>query len=105
MSTDKSFSQYVLDQLNTNLTRVRSMFGEYALYYDDRVVGLICDNTVYLKITPKTSTLLGQNYPTGLAYPGAKPSFQISEEILEDSEFFRKLLASCSQDVPLKKGK
>ena len=29
----------------------KKMFGEYALYLDGKIVGLICDNQLYLKPT------------------------------------------------------
>jgi len=34
------------------------MFGEYALYYDEKVVALICDGAIFLKITPSTTKIL-----------------------------------------------
>lgn len=58
MSTSRNFIAYVLDQINDPKARIKAMFGEYALYYDERVVCLICDDTVFLKITPNTTTLL-----------------------------------------------
>lgn len=103
MSTDKHFAEFILDQVNDVNVRVHKMFGEYALYWDNRVVGLICNNTVYVKITEKTTKILGENYQTGFAYPGAKASFWLDSEILENRDLFRQLLRECSKDVPVKK--
>lgn len=85
--------------------RTRAMFGEYALYYDDRVVALICDEVVYLKITPGTTALLGADHEAGPPYSAAKPHYIISEKLIQDQTKFTKLLAACAQDVPAKKKK
>ena len=99
MSTRKDFVDYLLDQISDESARVRAMFGEYALYYEDVVVGLVCDNTVFIKITPGTKRILGEDAPTGPAYPGAKPSFILSEEYLEKREELQSLIRICADDV------
>jgi TfoX/Sxy family transcriptional regulator of competence genes len=104
MPTKKDFAEYVLDQIDDEKARVRAMFGEFALYYDDKVVALICDSTVFVKITPASTEILTDN-EKGLAYPGAKDSFILSEEELENREFIRDLLERVAQDVPAKKKK
>ena len=44
MSSKQSTVDYILDQLSeSGNVRVRKMFGEYALYCDEKVVGLICE--------------------------------------------------------------
>lgn len=103
MSTTKDFAQYVLDQIDSPLARVRGMFGEFALYYDERVVAFICDNTVFMKITQSTQNLLEEVCRKGEAYPGSKDYYVISEEQLEDFKFFTKAVEACAQDVPRKK--
>jgi TfoX/Sxy family transcriptional regulator of competence genes len=104
MPTKKDFAEYVLDQIDDELARVRAMFGEFALYYDDKVVALICDSTVFVKVTPASTEILINN-EKGPAYPGAKDSFILSEEELENREFLRDLLGKVAQDVPAKKKK
>jgi TfoX/Sxy family transcriptional regulator of competence genes len=104
MPTKKDFAEYVLDQIDDEKARVRAMFGEFALYYDDKVVALICDSTVFVKITPASMEILTDN-EKGPAYPGAKESFILSEEELENREFIRDLLERVAQDVPAKKKK
>ena len=50
MSTSQSTIDYILDQLQgVGEVGARKMFGEYALYCDDRVVGLVCDDTLFVK--------------------------------------------------------
>lgn len=78
------------------------MFGEYAMYKDGVVVGLICDDTFFLKITPNTTKILSENYPTWLPYPKAKPQFQIDEWIIEDKDMIQNLIENCKRDVEKK---
>ena len=105
MSTTKDFAEYVLDQIGSPLARTRGMFGEFALYYDERVVAFICDNTVFIKITPNTKNLLEEVCKRGEAYPGSKDYYIISEEQLENAKFFRNAVELCAEDVPQKKKK
>ena len=95
MSTKKDFAVYVLDQVNDKKARVKAMFGEYALYYNEKVVALICDNKVFLKITKGTKEILG-NHKIGKAYPNSSDFFVLGEEILEDSANFRKTIKWCA---------
>ena len=39
-------------------SRAARMFGEYGLYLDDRVIALICDDTLFLKNIPEAAALL-----------------------------------------------
>jgi TfoX/Sxy family transcriptional regulator of competence genes len=69
---------FILDQLSALPTvRARKMFGEYALYCEEKVVALVCDNQLFVKITPAGKKLVGERYEEGEAYPGAKPSMVI----------------------------
>jgi TfoX/Sxy family transcriptional regulator of competence genes len=50
---------YLLDQLsNLPNVRVRRMFGAYALYCDEKVVALVCDNQLFGKIAPSSKPQL-----------------------------------------------
>ena len=50
MATQRDFVDYVAEQLalGARLTQ-RKMFGEYALYIDDKVVAFACDNSLFIK--------------------------------------------------------
>jgi TfoX/Sxy family transcriptional regulator of competence genes len=87
MATSRSTTEFILDQLSAvPNVRVRKMFGEYALYCDEKVVALICDDQLFVKITPVGKALVGDRYAEGTAYPGAKPSMLVSADDLEDHE-------------------
>jgi len=50
MSTSQAAIDFTLDQVEgTGEVRVRKMFGEYALYCDEKVVALACDDRQWFK--------------------------------------------------------
>jgi TfoX/Sxy family transcriptional regulator of competence genes len=103
MSTSKATVEYILEQLAPIVdVRVRSMFGEYALYCFDRVVGLICDDEVFIKTTEAGQEYAAGRYVVGTAYPGAKPSMNISDSI-DDADFFCELVRITANALPPKK--
>lgn len=107
MSTSPETIIYLSDQL-TSLSgrfRTRKMFGEYALYLDDKVVALICDDQVFLKITDEGKKYLGVNYKEGLPYPGSKPYILLGGDIIENKEAFCELLNITASELPLPKPK
>ena len=110
MSTSLSTIDFLLDQL-TGLADVhaRKMFGEFALYCGDKVVALVCDNQLFVKITPPGKALVGAGYQEGEAYPGAKPSLLIGADLIEDSdrlcELIRVTAAALPPPKPKKAGK
>ena len=104
MATKKDFAEYILDQIDDERARVLAMFGEFALYYNDKVVALICDNTVFVKITLSSEELLKEN-ETGPAYPSAKDTYILTEEQIEDRDFLKELFERVAEDLPLPKKK
>ena len=104
MSTKQGTVDYILDQL-VSLKNVftRKMFGEYALYYEGKVVGLICNDTLYIKITEEGKKFVGKYYKEGYAYDGAKVSMQINEDQIDDHEWLSELVAITSQNLPIPK--
>lgn len=93
MSTQQSTVNYIEDQLS-GLKEIssRKMFGEYALYCQGKVVALVCDDTLFVKITPQGKDFVGKHYREGWAYHGAKTSMQIAPELLEDRQWLSELI-------------
>jgi TfoX/Sxy family transcriptional regulator of competence genes len=81
------------------------MFGEYALYCDEKVVGLVCDDTLFIKITEPGKTFIGRHYKEGHAYPGAKISMMIDGDLIEEREWLRELVRITADNLPLPKRK
>lgn len=97
MSSTQDFLDFVIDQIdNKNLVKWRKMFGEYAIYYDEKVIGLITDNQFYLKNTENARKFLIENYREEnikLASPfkKAKDWILLDEEI-ENKELLNELI-------------
>jgi TfoX/Sxy family transcriptional regulator of competence genes len=102
MATDRDRVAFFAEAMErAGRITTRSMFGEYALYCDGRVVGFACDDQLFLKITPGSQALLpdGRRAP---AYPGSKDYFLIEDE-LDDPDALARLVRAVAADVPEKK--
>jgi TfoX/Sxy family transcriptional regulator of competence genes len=104
MASDQSYVDYVCEQasLGDSLS-YKKMFGEYALYLEGKVVGLVCDNQLFIKPTPEGQRMLGvvSEHPP---YPGAKPQFRIGSE-LDDKDLLRRLFVATAHALPPPKPK
>lgn len=79
MATQKETIEFILDKLRDRRRfTARAMFGEYALYADGKVVALVCDDRLYVKILP-ASRALESLCEKGEPYPGAKPHYLVDE--------------------------
>lgn len=99
MATDPNFVEFITDQIkNVGIITAKKMFGEYGVYCNGKLFGVICDNKLFIKPTDKGRDFIGN--PTELpAYPGAKPSFLIEDKI-EDSKWLTKLVKITTDNLP-----
>lgn len=105
MASQQSFIDYILDQISgAGSVSAKKMFGEYALYCDNKVVALVCNDQLYVKPTKAGKEFIG-SYQEGFPYPGAKPYLVIPNEQLEDNEWVEKLIKISAQELPLPKKK
>lgn len=99
MSTSADRAAFIAEQAaGAGPVSTRKMFGEYALYLDGKVVALICDDSLFVKITPGSLALLG-DHETGAPYPGAKPHYQC-DAMLDEPDSLAPLLRAVAADVP-----
>ena len=106
MATKQSTIDYILDQISgAGELRARKMFGEYALYCNDKVVALVCADQLFLKITAEGKKYVGDRYEEGQAYASAKPSMLISGELIEDREWIQELIRLTAEALPMPKPK
>ncbi|NOX75345.1 MAG: TfoX/Sxy family protein [Gammaproteobacteria bacterium] len=104
MASDLNFVEFVVEQIqNAGAIRHRKMFGEYALYCNDKVVALICDNQLFVKPTKSGRVFIGKVVEKP-PYSGAKPSFLIEDQI-EDSDWISRLICVTEAELPLPKPK
>lgn len=80
MATSQAFITCLQEQLRTaGEITLRKMFGEYGLYLDGVFVAVVCDNRLFIKVTPEGEKAF-PSQPKAPAYPGAKPSFLTDAE-------------------------
>ena len=104
MASDINFIEFIVDQIESSGSiRYRKMFGEYAIYCNDKVVALICNDQLLVKPT-KAGRLFIDNVVEAPAYPGAKPSFLIDDQ-LEDREWLSELIVLTEKELPKPKPK
>ena len=103
MATKPEYAAYVCDQLRgAGEVAARKMFGEYGFYLDGKLVGLVCDDTVYIKPTEAGRALLGQPV-LAPPYEGSKDYFRLDD--IEDREAMAALLRAGWEELPLPKPK
>lgn len=103
MASSTEYVQFVCEQMRgAGEVTARKMFGDYCLYCSGKVIGLVCDDVVYLKPTPAAKKRLPEaTYQP--PYAGAKP--QIVLEELEDTAFLTSLLREMWEELPAPKPK
>ena len=105
MATEKETIEFILSELgNSKRFTARAMFGEYALYADDKVVALVCDDQLYVKILPE-SAALEKVCDTDSPYPGAKPHYLFEESMLSTIKELPDILLAIAGALPAKKKK
>lgn len=104
MATDPGTAEFILDTVaGAGAVAVRKMFGEYALYCDGKVVGLICDDTLFLKPVPEVRAIL-TDADQGAPYPGAKTHLRIESQ-LDDPDLMARLVRTIADALPEPKPK
>ncbi|PID47130.1 MAG: competence protein TfoX [Proteobacteria bacterium] len=104
MASNQEFVDFVLDQLeDVGDVYVKKMFGEYCLYANGKVLGLICQNQLFIKPTKAGRKYIGEVVEAP-AYKGAKPSFLIEDKI-EDKEWLSELVRISLKELPEPKKK
>ena len=79
MASNADFVQYVVDQCSgAGDISVRKMMGDWCIYCDGVIFGLICDNILYIKETDAGRKLLREEV-LAQPYPGAKDHFYIED--------------------------
>jgi DNA transformation protein len=84
--------------------RSHKMFGEYAVYLDDKVIAFVCDDQLFLKPTEEGRGVIGTP-DEAPAYPGSKLYFRIPEDTWEDPDLLANLARVTADALPAPKPK
>ena len=98
----QAFIDYIIDQVDRDVT-YRHMFGGTTLYLNGKVVGLICDNQLFVKPTPSGRAYIG-DVVEAPAYEGAKNSFLIEDQV-DDASWLTGLFTVTEEELPAPKPK
>ncbi|MES2673617.1 MAG: TfoX/Sxy family protein [Pseudomonadota bacterium] len=102
MASDGDFVLYLAEQMHSaGVIRYKKMFGEYAIYCNQKVVALVCDNQLFVKPT-RAGRLFIRDVNEAPAYPGAKPAFLIEGQY-EDSDWISELIKITAKELPAPK--
>jgi TfoX/Sxy family transcriptional regulator of competence genes len=81
--------------------RARKMFGEYALYCDEKVVALVCRDELFVKLT-EAGRDFAPDVELAPAYDGAKPGLHILRAAWTDPEWLPRLIRITADALPAK---
>ena len=104
MATEKATVDFILDQLAPLPVRARAMFGEYCLYCDEKVVALICDDTLFVKPTAISDQFF-TDADLAPPYPGAKNYYAVPGDHLDDGAWLQEVITRTAELVPVPKKK
>ena len=103
MASKADFVQFVADQCGLAGEIVtKKMFGDYGIYCDGKIFGLICDDCLYLKPTEAGRKLL-REVDLRPPYEGAKDYFFIED--IDDRDYVSMLVRETCKVLPQPKPK
>ncbi len=107
MATQPGTVAFLLEQASgAGAISARKMFGECALCCDGKVVGLVCDDQLFVKTTQAGRACLdGLTIEEKPPYAGAKPSFLIARDRWEDAGWLSALIRDTADALPAPKPK
>ena len=98
MASSTDFVQFITDQCSgAGEITARKMFGDYAIYCDGKIFGLVCDDRFYLKPTHAGRSLLRQ-VELLPPYEGAKDYFYIAD--VDDRDYLAQLVSETCKALP-----
>ena len=103
MASNPDFVQYIIDQCSgAGEIVVKKMMGDYCIYCDGVLFGLICDNNFYVKVTEAGKVVL-KEVILRPPYEGAKDYFYISD--VDDRDYLTALIKATIPVLPKPKPK
>lgn len=98
MAINADFVEYIADQCSgAGEIVTKKMFGDYAIYCNGKIFGLICDDCLYLKPTKAARVLLREEVLRP-PYEGAKDYFYIAD--VDDRDYLSMLVSETCKELP-----
>ena len=103
MACSPDFVQYIIDQCSVaGDIAVKKMMGDYCIYCDGVLFGLICDNNFYVKVTEPARVIL-KEVILQPPYEGAKDYYFIDD--VDDRVYLTALIKATIPALPKPKAK
>ena len=97
MACTSDFVQFIVDQCSgTGEIAVKKMMGDYCIYCDGVLFGLICDNNLYIKMTDAGEAVLVE-VVLRQPYPGARDHFHITN--VEDRDYLEAIIRASLPEL------
>ena len=103
MACNADFVQFIVDQCSgAGDITVRKMMGDYCIYCNGVLFGLICDNNFYVKVTEAGEAVL-EEVDLRQPYEGAKDYFLITD--VDDRDYLAAPVSETCKNLPEPKPK
>ena len=103
MASNADFVQYITDQCGgAGEIVAKKMFGDYGIYCNGKIFGLICDDRLYVKPTEEGRALL-KSIDLQPPYDGAKDYFYIAD--VDDRDYLSAIVRATCLASPEPKAK
>lgn len=103
MASTLDFVEYVCEQISgAGQITYKKMFGEYGIYCNGKVIGVICDNQFFVKKTEAGAGIC-PNCEEASPYTGAKPHFSITS--VDDRDLMTRFISATCNELPAPKPK
>lgn len=103
MASNSDFVQFIVDQCaGAGEITVKKMMGDYCIYCEGVLFGLICDNRLYIKPTYQGAAQV-KDLVMGTPFPGAKEHFLIDD--VDDSDRLVAIIQATIPALPQRKSR
>ena len=103
MSSNPNLVQYIAEQCaGAGEITIKKMFGDYGIYCDGKIFGLICDDRLFVKPTESGRQLLRSEILMP-PYDGAKNHYFIED--IDDKDYLSNLVRETCKALPEPKAK
>lgn len=105
MATRPEFADAIREALSgVDDVVIKPMFGEYGIWAEGKIVGLICDDLLFLKPSKGIAAHVA-GFDEAPPYPGARPSFIVPEERWKDRAWLTTVVTDSAASLPAPKPK
>ena len=103
MACSADYVQYVVDQCSgAGEIAVKKMMGDYCIYCDGVLFGLICDNNLYIKVTEAGATVLNEVILRP-PYEGVRDYFLVDD--VDNNDYLKELVRATMLELISPKAK